>query len=67
MENWFGDKMRRRRESRGMSQRDLGEIAGIDRASISQYEMGDSEPGLMKAITLAKILNINLMKMPIKK
>lgn len=36
----MGDRIRRLREARGLSQEALGEILGVTRAAVSQWELG---------------------------
>lgn len=36
----FGDNLARRREERGMTQRELAEISGVPKGSIGNYEAG---------------------------
>lgn len=48
----FDSILRAERARRKLSQKDLAEKAGISRASIANYELGTSEPGInaLKAI-----------------
>jgi transcriptional regulator with XRE-family HTH domain len=58
----FGKRLREARERRGVSQRQLGILAGIheDSASprINQYETGRHTPNLLTAERLAKALQV---------
>ena len=50
--NVSGDKLRKMRETRGLSQRELGEITGLSVRTICRYESGDTQPdrGKMKLL-----------------
>jgi len=61
----FHDKMAHRRKQRGLSQADLGSLVNLSRPTISCIEAGNSEVTLKAAVRIAKILNINLNKIPI--
>src|SRR4051812_33536034 len=58
----FGRRLRQARERRGLSQRQLGILAGIDASSasprINQYEMGKHLPNPAMAERLSKVLGI---------
>jgi transcriptional regulator with XRE-family HTH domain len=47
-----GHALRRLRESRGMTQRELADAVGLDPATISRIETADRDP---KAVTVARI------------
>ena len=64
-DKWFGAKVKKRRIGRGMSAEDLGDLAGIGRMTVAHIESGYQKAFLWQAIRLAKILNINLMKIPL--
>lgn len=56
----FGSKLRGKRAEMRMSQGDLAEKSGVDINSIARYEIGDTKPGLDKAVALANALGVTL-------
>ena len=51
-----GDNLARRREERGMTQRELAEISGVPKGSIGNYEAGHYLPRIGNILKLAKVL-----------
>ncbi len=56
----FGSKLRGKRAELRMSQDDLAAASGVDKNSIARYEIGDTKPGLDKAVALANALGVTL-------
>lgn len=56
----FGQRIRRERERRGWSQRDLAEKAQSKGPSICEYEQARCEPRLLAALRIAGALEIPL-------
>lgn len=56
----FGSKLRGKRAEMRMSQGDLADKSGVDVNSIARYEIGDTKPGLDKAVALANALGVTL-------
>lgn len=54
------------REASGVSQRALGERAGLTQSHISQIERGKMEPGLSSFIDMTRALDMELMLVPKK-
>ena len=52
----FGDNLTRRREERGMTQRELAEVSGVPKGSIGNYEAGHYLPRIGNILKLAKVL-----------
>lgn len=52
----FGDNLARRREERGMTQRELAEVSGVPKGSIGNYEAGHYLPRIGNILKLAKVL-----------
>ena len=52
----FGDNLARRREERGMTQRELAEISGVPKGSSGNYEAGHYLPRIGNILKLAKVL-----------
>ena len=56
----FGKRLRRIRESKGLTQTKLAEISGISRRAIVHYESHVIKPPVDKINTLADILNVSI-------
>ena len=54
----FGERLHRYREDRGLSQRQLAQLAGLDPMSISRYERGQGLPTADALAELAKTLHV---------
>jgi transcriptional regulator with XRE-family HTH domain len=55
----FGQRVKKLREQRGLTQRDLADRAGLTRETISNYERGErSDPPLSAITALAKALQV---------
>lgn len=52
--------MRKHRERKGLTQRQLAEKAGIPLACILYYEHGKGEPGLFNLVCMADAIGIGL-------
>ena len=52
--------MRKARKMAKITQDDLGELLGVNRATISRYETGVIEPPATQQLKIAQILNIDL-------
>lgn len=48
------------RESKGMSQKDLGEILNVGQKSISRYENGEADPDLDMLCVLSKFFHVSI-------
>ena len=57
----FVEKMIRLRKEKGMSQKVLGEKAGIPQTTISEWERGNSLPDIEQADILAHALGTTLI------
>jgi transcriptional regulator with XRE-family HTH domain len=55
----FGDNLRTARLRRGLSQDELGKLAGIDMATVYRLEAGDRQPRLPTILRLAEALGIS--------
>lgn len=53
-------KLKEIRNARGLSQRELSEMTGVDRVTIARYEGGQCIPKVDKAVALASALNVSL-------
>lgn len=52
----FGEKLRIKREEKGLSQSELGDIVGIEQASISKFENGSKLPNVVNGVLIATVL-----------
>lgn len=55
-----GDRIRRIREERGLSQRRLAQLAGIGQSFLSQVERGEKDPGIKTLLNICKALNVSI-------
>lgn len=55
----IGDKIKRARKAKGMSQEELGDILGVSKVSICGYEMGTRTPNMEKFIKLVDTLDLS--------
>ena len=56
----FPERLRRLRESRGLTQRELAEAIGVSRQAIGLYEAGEREPDLSTLQKLARALGTSM-------
>ncbi|MGI6469520.1 MAG: helix-turn-helix transcriptional regulator [Syntrophomonadaceae bacterium] len=54
----FAQRLKEIREERGLSQEDVGRMAGVSKATISKYEAACHPPKLVHAIAIAEALNV---------
>lgn len=54
----FGQRVKRRREELGVSQRTLGEMAGLHRTYVGDIERGKRNPSLINILCLLDALDI---------
>lgn len=52
----FGDEIRWRRETKKMTQEELGSIIGVSQAAIAKYETSALSPNMTVAVKLAQAL-----------
>lgn len=55
-----GEKIRSIRKERGLTQKGLGELCGINEANIRKYELGNQNPKLDTLTKIATALNISV-------
>jgi len=56
----FGERLHRYREDRGLSQRQLSALAGVDPVQISRYERGLGLPAADTLVSIARVLRVSL-------
>lgn len=56
----LGEKIRKLRKQKGISQEALADEAGIERSYMGAIERGERNPSYDKLISIAKALNISL-------
>ncbi len=54
----FAQRLKEIREERGLSQEDVGRMAGLSKATISKYESASHPPKLIHATAIAEALNV---------
>ncbi len=54
----FARRLKEIREERGLSQEDVGRMAGLSKATISKYESASHPPKLVHATAIAEALNV---------
>lgn len=54
----FAQRLRYIREERGLSQEDVGRLAGLSKATISKYEAASHPPKLVHAVAIADALGV---------
>lgn len=60
MSNKIAKKIRILRKTRGLTQQQLADLLGVQRATISNYEIGRRSPHIKELERLADILGVNL-------
>ena len=60
MSNKIAKKIRILRKTRGLTQQQLADLLGVQRATISNYEIGRRSPHIKELEKLADILGVNL-------
>lgn len=48
------------RKNSGLNQADLGKLVGVSRQTISLIERGDYNPSVTVALTIAKVLDVDI-------
>ncbi len=56
---FFSERVHQLRKSRGLSQKELGEVVGLTHKSISTIESGLSSTSIEKLILLAQFFNVS--------
>jgi transcriptional regulator with XRE-family HTH domain len=56
----FGDRVRRLRKAKGVTQMELAELLGVGRSYLSQIERGKRDPGLRLVKSIADGLKTTL-------
>ena len=55
-----GDRLRKLRKDKGIKQEELGYIIGVDKSTVSLYEIGKIDPSDKVKIEIAKHFNISI-------
>ena len=56
----MGRRLKIAREEKRMSQRELIELAGTAKGSVSSYEQGITEPGILSLARIAEVLEVSV-------
>lgn len=59
MDETLGERVRRHRRALNLTQKQLGELSGLERVSISGIERGAQEPSRTKVRALARVLKVS--------
>ena len=54
----YGERIRREREAKGLTQEELAEAVGVSRQAVSKWENGTSDPSTSNLCALAKLYGI---------
>ncbi|MDY4976751.1 MAG: helix-turn-helix domain-containing protein [Clostridia bacterium] len=54
------ERLRKLRESKGLYQKDVAAVLGVDRTTYVKYERGDSDPGKENLIKLANFFDVSV-------
>lgn len=54
----FGERLVQARTMRGLSQRELSDLANLSNTMVNKYEKGKTDPGATNLIRLARALNV---------
>lgn len=58
-----GERIRKLREKKNMTQTELAEILGVSRQAVNNYETGDAKPGDELRVKLCQILGCDIVKL----
>ena len=53
-------KIKQLREARGLSQRDLGRMVGVNASAVNRWESGEKKPELVNLVRLADLFEVTL-------
>lgn len=56
----FGQRLRELREEKGVSRKQLVDLAGLSERAIIKWELGEREPGWFNVLALAHALNVGV-------
>ena len=56
----FGERIRQLRDSRHISQKNMGDTLGLNRGTLSKYELGEREPNMETIIRIAYYFGVTL-------
>lgn len=60
LNNWFPMRLKKLREKRRLSQKTLGELCGLSKNTIGQYERGEREPTFQALVTIADFFEVSM-------
>ena len=58
--NVIGERLKELRKAKGIKQEELAEIIGVQKSTVSLYELSKNDPSDKVKITIAKFFNISL-------
>jgi transcriptional regulator with XRE-family HTH domain len=56
----IGERLRKLRKEKGINQEELADVIGVNKATVSLYEIGKNDPSDKLKIEIAKYFNISL-------
>ncbi len=56
---WFADRLRELREAKGITQKQLAELAGVSLRGVAQWEQGVREPAWSSVVALCGALGVS--------
>lgn len=59
----FPEKLKQLRLAKRMSQSEVGDVVGVTRSAVQQWENGSTVPALEKLVELARFFNITLAEL----
>lgn len=60
VQRYVGNQIRKHREEKGMTQRELGDLVGVRHNTISAYEAGTNQPEQNKLFKIAEVLGVSI-------
>ena len=63
MQTYTGDKIRKLRKEKGLTQKQLGELCGIADSNIRKYESGKQNPKLETLQKIARALDVPILSL----
>lgn len=58
-----GERIRKLREKKGMTQTELAKILGVSRQAVNNYETGDAKPGDVSKVKMCQVLDCDIIEL----
>lgn len=59
----IGENIKRIRKEKGLTQKKLGQLSGINEVQLRQYELGKSNPKIETILKISNALNVNIAEL----